>query len=99
MTEQSAGPSPAPPADPNAECPRCLKPQALSVCEGIPRIDNKVALLILQPPQEQVGELGTARLTALHFMDELLKIGVSGQSLPKILGRQTDPRRWAILYL
>ena len=53
MTEQSAGPSQASPADPNAECPRCLKPQALCVCEGITRIDNKVSLLILQHPQEQ----------------------------------------------
>ena len=83
MTEQSAGPSQASPADPNAECPRCLKPQALCVCEGIPRIDNKVALLILQHPQEQDRELGTARLTALHFKDALLKIGLSWPSLTK----------------
>ena len=99
MTEQSAGPSQSSPADPNAECPRCFKPQALCVCEGIPRIDNKVALLILQHPQEQDRELGTARLTALHFKDALLKIGLSWPSLTKILGRQTDPQRWAILYL
>ena len=85
MTEQSAGPSQASPADPNAECPRCLKPQALCVCEGIPRIDNKVALLILQHPQEQDRELGTARLTALHFKDALLKIGLSWPSLTKFL--------------
>ena len=98
MTEQSAGPSQSSPADPNA-CPRCFKPQALCVCEGIPRIDNKVALLILQHPQEQDRELGTVRLTALHFKDALLKIGLSWPSLTKILDRQTDPQRWAILYL
>ena len=44
-------------------------------------------------------ELGTARLTALHFKDALLKIGLSWPSLTKILGRPTDPQRWAILYL
>jgi tRNA-uridine aminocarboxypropyltransferase len=86
-------------ADPNAECPHCRKPRDLCVCEGIARIDNKVSLLILQHPQEQDRELGTARLTALHFKDALLKIGLSWPSLTKILGRPADPQRWAILYL
>ena len=99
MSEQSAAPPQALPVDPNAECARCLKPQALCVCKGIARIDNKVSLLILQHPQEQDRELGTARLTALHFKDALLKIGLSWPSLTKILGRPTDPQRWAILYL
>ncbi len=99
MSEPSAGPPPAAPADPSAECPRCLKPRSLCVCEGIAPIDNKVSLLILQHPQEQDRELGTARLTALHFKDALLKIGLSWPSLTKILGRPTDPQRWAILYL
>jgi DTW domain-containing protein YfiP len=100
MTEQpSAGAPEASPSDPNAECPHCLKPQALCVCEGITRINNEVSLLILQHPQEQDRELGTAQLTALHFRDALLKIGLSWPSLTKILGRTTDPRRWAVLYL
>ena len=100
MTEQpTARASPTPPADPSPDCPHCLKPPALCVCEGIARIDNKVSLLILQHPQEQDRELGTARLTALHFKDALLKVGLSWPSLTKILGRQTDPQRWAILYL
>ena len=100
MTEQPAAGTPqASPADPNAECPHCRKPPALCVCEGIARIDNTVALLILQHPQEQDRELGTARLAALHFKHALVKIGLSWPSLTKILGRPTDPQRWAILYL
>jgi DTW domain-containing protein len=100
MSEQpAAGTPPASPADPSAECPHCRKPSALCVCDGIARIDNKVSLLILQHPQEQDRELGTAQLTALHFKDVLLKIGLSWPSLSKILGRPTDPQRWAILYL
>jgi DTW domain-containing protein len=100
MTQQPAHRAPsASAADPDAACPRCLKPQALCVCDGITRIDNKVSLLILQHPQEQDRDLGTARLTALHFKDALLKIGLSWPSLTKILGRPTDPKHWAILYL
>jgi DTW domain-containing protein YfiP len=99
MTEQPAAAPQVSPADPDAECPRCLKPQALCVCEGVGRIDNKVSLLILQHPQEQDRDLGTARLTALHFTDALIKIGLSWPSLTRILGRPIDPQRWAILYL
>jgi len=99
MTQQPAAGGDASAADPDPECPHCRKPPALCVCAGITRIDNTVSLLILQHPQEQDRELGTARLTALHFKDALLKIGLSWPSLTKILGRSTDPQRWAILYL
>jgi DTW domain-containing protein YfiP len=97
MTEQPAGaalPSPAPP-----DCPRCGKPPALCVCEGIAPIDNRIFLLVLQHPQEQDRELGSARLAALHFKNALVKVGLSWPSLNKLLGRQVDPQRWAILYL
>jgi DTW domain-containing protein YfiP len=97
--EPAAGAPQAIPADQSAECPRCRKPRALCICDGIEPIDNTISLLILQHPQEQDRELGTARLTALHFNDALLKIGLSWPSLSKILGRPTDPKRWAILYL
>ena len=96
MTEPSPA---AAPADPNAECPHCRKPPALCVCEGITRFDNKVELLILQHPQEQDRELGTARLAAQHFEHALVKVGLSWPNLAKIIGRPTDPQRWAILYL
>jgi DTW domain-containing protein len=100
MTDDpAAGASQTNPADPNTECPHCLKPPALCVCAGITRIDNTVSLLILQHPQEQDREPGTARLTALHFTHALLKIGLSWPSLTRILDRPADPRRWAILYL
>jgi len=89
--------TPAPP------CDRCHKPAALCVCAAIPQVTapiaNKVALLILQHPQEQDVDLGTARLTALHFKNASVKVGLSWPSLGKALGRTADPKRWAILYL
>jgi DTW domain-containing protein YfiP len=94
-----AAPEPAPAPDLDAECPRCRKPRALCVCQGIAPIDTKISLLILQHPQEQDRELGTAQLTALHFNNAMLKIGLSWPSLSKILGHPVDPQRWAVLYL
>jgi DTW domain-containing protein len=81
------------------DCPRCGKPVALCVCAEIEPIDNRVAVLILQHPQEQDRALGTARLTTLHLKRATLKIGLSWPNLAKALGRSADPRRWAVLYL
>jgi DTW domain-containing protein len=80
-------------------CPRCGKPAALCVCAGIEPVDNRIAVLILQHPQEQDVALGTARLAALHLKRATLRIGLSWPSLGKVLGRTVDPKRWAVLYL
>jgi tRNA-uridine aminocarboxypropyltransferase len=84
---------------PIADCPRCGKPLSLCVCAGIVPIDNRIALLILQHPQEQDKTLGTARLTALHFRNAVFRVGLSWASLAKALGRPADAQRWAILHL
>ena len=82
------------------ECADCGKPLPLCICDSITPIENRISLLILQHPQEQDRALGTARLTALHFRNAVLKIGLSWPSLSKALGRPVhDPSRWAVLYL
>jgi len=82
------------------DCPSCHKPLPLCICDSITPIQNRISLLILQHPQEQDLALGTARLTALHFKDAVVKIGLSWPSLSKALGRPVaDPSRWAVLYL
>ncbi len=85
-------------------CPQCMKSVSLCVCADIQPIDNRIALLILQHPQEQDKTLGTARLTALNFKNATFKVGLSWPSLNKALGRPqhvkpADPKRWATLYL
>src|SRR5437870_1434038 len=82
------------------DCPRCQKPLPLCICDSVTPIENRIAILILQHPQEQDRTLGTARLTARHFEDAVVKIGLSWPSLSKALGRPVhDPSRWAVLYL
>jgi DTW domain-containing protein YfiP len=82
------------------DCPRCHKPMPLCVCDDIAPIDNRISVLILQHPQEQDRALGTARQTAMHLTNAVLKIGLSWPSLSKALGRPVaDPSRWAVLYL
>jgi DTW domain-containing protein YfiP len=93
-------PDPGNVAEAIPDCPNCHKPLPLCICGSITPIENKISLLILQHPQEQDRALGTARLTALHFKNAVLKIGLSWPSLSKALGRPVhDPSRWAVLYL
>ena len=80
-------------------CPRCLKPQPLCVCDEIEPVANRIALLILQHPQEQDRLLGTARVAAQQFTQATLKVGLSWPSLAKALGASADPKRWATLFL
>lgn len=83
-----------------ADCPQCGKPLPLCICDSVTPIESRISLLILQHPQEQDRTLGTARLTAMHFKDAVVKIGLSWPSLSKALGRKVDdPSRWAVLYL
>jgi DTW domain-containing protein len=87
-------------AEAAADCPHCLKPRPLCICDSVAPIENRLTLLILQHPQEQDRALGTARLAAQHFRDAVLRIGLSWPSLSKALGKPVaDPSRWAILYL
>jgi DTW domain-containing protein len=69
------------------------------VPDTIAPFDTRLQIVILQHPQEQDHALGTAALTVQHFRHAVLKVGLSWPSLSKILGRQVDPHRWAVLYL
>jgi hypothetical protein len=80
-------------------CESCGKPSSLCVCDSITPIDNRVELLVLQHPQEQDKTLGTARVAALQLANSTFKIGLSWPSLSAALGREADPKRWAILHL
>ncbi len=67
--------------------------------DAVAPIENRIALLILQHPQEQDQVLGTARLAAASLTNVTFKIGLSWASLAKALGKPADPKRWAILHL
>jgi len=70
----------------------------------MPVVDNRVAVLILQHPQEQDRVLGTARLLAHSLTDARVSVGLSWRNLGHALTRPNeqrpaDPRQWGVLYL
>ncbi|HEY0329784.1 MAG TPA: tRNA-uridine aminocarboxypropyltransferase [Rhodopseudomonas sp.] len=96
ISEPKAGEAP----EPIPECPRCQKPVPLCICDSVTPLESRTKLLILQHPQEQDRALATARLTALHFPNAVVRVGLSWPSLSKAWGQPVhDPSRWAVLYL
>jgi hypothetical protein len=64
-----------------------------------PTVDNKVAILVLQHPQEQDRVLGTARLLAGSLTHAKVVVGLSWRNLAHALGESAEPRDWGVLYL
>ncbi|CAK0741986.1 DTW domain-containing protein [uncultured Gammaproteobacteria bacterium] len=85
--------------EPVPTCAACRKPQPLCVCATIEPVATRLAVVVLQHPREQDRELGTATLTHLQLTNSVLKIGLSWSGLKRIIGREVEMRRWAVLYL
>ena len=62
-------------------------------------VDNEVAVLILQHPQEQDRVLGTAKLVCSTLGNAKLTIGLSWRNLGHALGAPAEGREWGVLYL
>jgi DTW domain-containing protein len=101
MTAECAPPHQTSPLQRAGEekCVDCLKPLSLCVCAGIEAFANRIELIIVQHPQEQDRELGTARLALRHFGRARLVIGLSWPNLTKLIGRPAEPSRWGVLHL
>jgi DTW domain-containing protein YfiP len=63
------------------------------------QLDNKVAVLILQHPQEQDRVLGTAKLICATLDHATLTIGLSWRNLGHALGAPAEAKDWGVLYL
>ncbi|HEX9523661.1 MAG TPA: tRNA-uridine aminocarboxypropyltransferase [Reyranella sp.] len=64
-----------------------------------PTVDNKVAILILQHPQEQDHVLGTAGLLRQTLTHAKLSVGLSWRNLGHALGEPGEAKDWGVLYL
>lgn len=62
-------------------------------------MDNRVAVLVLQHPQEQDRVLGTAKLLCATLANAKLTIGLSWRNLGHALGAPAEAKDWGVLYL
>jgi hypothetical protein len=68
------------------------------ISEAAP-IANRVFVLILQHPHEKREPLATAPAVVATLQHARLVTGLSWPNLSRALGRDAEPRRWAVLYL
>ena len=80
-------------------CPECGKRADLCVCSAEEPLNNRHFVLILQHPQEQDKELGTAKIICNRLKNAALVVALSRPSLKAVLGRDADPKKWGVLYL
>jgi DTW domain-containing protein YfiP len=67
--------------------------------EAIAPAANRIFVLILQHPQERREPLATAATAVAALRHAKLVAGLSWPNLSRALGRDTDPKRWGVLYL
>lgn len=80
-------------------CARCDKPTPWCVCDRLPTHRTRTRVLILQHPQEQDRDLGTASLLLAALPAATKRVGLSWASLAHALEEeQVDAKRWAVLY-
>lgn len=80
-------------------CSRCDKPTSYCVCDRITPQAVRTRVLILQHPQEQDRDLGTASLLLAMLPTATKRVGLSWSSLAHALEEEdVDPKRWAVLY-
>ncbi|MBR4126643.1 MAG: DTW domain-containing protein [Alphaproteobacteria bacterium] len=80
-------------------CERCGKAKRLCVCTNAEPFDNRHFVLIMQHPQEQDKELGTAGILKSMLKNSRLEIALSRPSLAAVLKKTADPKKWGVLYL
>jgi DTW domain-containing protein YfiP len=80
-------------------CPHCKKPQAICVCDRITPLAVERRLVVLQHPQENDVDLGTAPLLARALPRCTVRVGLSWRSLAHAVDDDgAKPERWAVVY-
>lgn len=65
---------------PRAACYKCFKPARTCVCAGVPRVDNRTTVLVLQHPRERLHSLGTARFARLGLANVHVEVAYDAGS-------------------
>ncbi len=79
-------------------CAGCGKPEPVCVCDRLPKVTNKVRVVILQHPSEAGNVLGTAGLLEHSLASVRVSPGLSWRSLEHAAGSGTVDNSTAIVF-
>jgi DTW domain-containing protein YfiP len=85
--------------DRNTVCERCFRPKPSCFCNRVSALDNRLKVVILQHPQEQLKVLNSARLAHLLLANSQIFVGLSWANFKKVAGPLENPSVWGVLYL
>src|SRR4051794_40730826 len=85
--------------DKNEACGNCLRPAQQCICGKVQAFPTRLRVLILQHPQEKLKLWNSSRLANMSLSNSVLRVGLSWPNLRKAAGLETEPRKWAALYL
>lgn len=87
----------APTDRPRARCRRCHRAASHCLCDGLPSVDNRTDVVILQHPRERFHPAGSAPIARLGLRH--CRVEVAGDGADGLAHRSLDlPGRTALLY-
>ncbi len=69
------------------------------MCGKVQTVTTRTRVLILQHPQEKLKLWNSAMLAHMALPNSVLRVGLSWPNIKKASGIETEPRKWAALYL
>jgi len=84
---------------PSEACPECGRPLEACLCGQVEPLRHRLAVVILEHPQETHKWMNSAALAARLFADCTVRVGLSWRNLEAATGRPWKPSEWAVLML
>jgi len=80
-------------------CAKCGRPTSACLCGQIEPVKHRLAVVILEHPQETHKWMNSAALAQHLFADCTVRVGLSWRNLEAATGRPWKPSEWAVLVL
>ena len=80
-------------------CPECLRPRTQCICAQIRHLRNRIQVVVVQHPQEQLKLHNSAKLLTMALERSKLVVGLSWQNHRAVLGEEALPGNWGVLHL
>jgi len=84
---------------PSEACPDCGRPTTACLCGRLEAVPHRLAVVILEHPQETHKWMNSAALAARLFANCTVRVGLSWRNLEAATGRTWKPSEWAVLVL
>ncbi len=84
---------------PSEACPSCGRPRVACLCDRVEPLSHRLAVVILEHPQETHKWMNSAALAGRLFADCTVRVGLSWRNLEAATGRPWKPSEWAVLVL